>query len=275
MAQSINCATWYGDIRVLWNGVAPGRRALFLIHGAGGQAMDWPYEWREPQADAALLGIAARNRGAWISDRPVFAMDLPGHGRSGGEANESVEDYADAAGAVIDALELSKPVIGGHSMGGAIAQVLGRRRGDGLGGLILLGTSSRLPVTDQILEGLQGDFDATAAMIVKFCWARETSEYYRVVGRRRMRDAGPAVTYADFFACSRFDARDWLGEISCPVLVISGSKDKMVAPDKSAAMTAALGNARIVEIAGGGHFFHVERPAETARAIKAFCDGLG
>lgn len=53
-----------------------------------------------------------------------LAIDLPGHGETGGPAR-SVSEVADLVHALLDDLGIERPVIVGHSMSGAIASVYG------------------------------------------------------------------------------------------------------------------------------------------------------
>lgn len=257
-----------------WNGVVSDKRPLILIHGAGGRAADWPFEWREPAAATAMLGVAHRNPARWINDRAVYAVNLPGHGRSPGSTAPTIEAFADAVEQFLDALSIEPPVLAGHSMGGAIVLELARRRQDRLNGIIILGSAARLPVAPAILDGLQNDFDATVAMIVKYCWHRDASEFYRTVSRRRMAEAGPEVLYGDFLACSRFDASAFLSLIACPALVLAGDSDRMVPPASSEALASALPNASFQVVPLAGHFFHVERTGRVLTLINRFCEAL-
>lgn len=67
----------------------------------------------------------------------VIMPDARGHGLSARlQPDEQIDNAADAAG-IITALELHKPVVGGHSMGGLTATELGARYPDLMRGLIL------------------------------------------------------------------------------------------------------------------------------------------
>src|SRR5512144_1734171 len=83
------------------------RPPIILIHGAGGTHLSWPPEVRR------------------LPDQRVYAVDLPGHGKSEGIGRQSISAYARNLVAFMDAAKLSKAVIVGHSMGGAVALTLG------------------------------------------------------------------------------------------------------------------------------------------------------
>jgi 3-oxoadipate enol-lactonase len=68
----------------------------------------------------------------------------------------------------------------------------------------------------------------------------------------------------------RVDSRPILGEIGVPALVLVGEEDAVTPPAESEAMAAALPDARLVRVAGGGHLVALERPAEVADALLSF-----
>ena len=86
--------------------LSPEAPDLILVHGAGGNHQHW--------------GAAVRN----LRSANVYALDLPGHGRSSGNGRTAIADYAAFVVGFMDALGLQKAVIAGHSMGGAIATTM-------------------------------------------------------------------------------------------------------------------------------------------------------
>src|SRR5512135_2732998 len=77
---------------------------MVLVHGAGENHLAWPAELRH------------------VDGVTVHALDLPGHGKSGGKGRSSIGDYVEVVRGFLDALNVERAVIMGHSMGGAIAQ---------------------------------------------------------------------------------------------------------------------------------------------------------
>lgn len=273
-AQSARNTDSLVGLAVQWNGVASGKRPIVLIHGAGGRAADWPFEWREPASATAMLGVVQRTPDRWIEDRAVYAIDLPGHGRSEGRGQTSVPGYADTIAGLLDEAGLNAPILAGHSMGGAIVLEVARRQNGRLGGIVIMGSAALLPVSPAILEGLRQNFDATIGMIVKYCWHRNASDFHRTISLRRMRETGQEVVYRDFIACSQFNAAGSLHEITCAALVIAGDSDRMIPPESSEALARALPHSVFHTIENAGHFFHVERTAQVTPLIRAFCNQL-
>ncbi|ODV41808.1 alpha/beta hydrolase [Cupriavidus sp. UYMMa02A] len=98
--------------------------ALLLVHGLSGQLGNFDYGMIEPLA----------------RDFRVVAVDRPGSGYSvrtpGARADLAAQ--ADVLAALIDKLGLERPLVVGHSLGGAIALALAAGHPDRVAGLALL-----------------------------------------------------------------------------------------------------------------------------------------
>ncbi len=240
------------------------RPALVFIHGAGGSSADWPYQWQ--QTSIAL----SRSEPRWITDYPLYRLDLPGHGRSQPPARTSIDGYAADVAAFTQSLGLRRVVIVGHSMGGAIALTVGLLKPANLAGLVILGSGPSMPVSDVILDGLAADFAQTVGLIMKFSWRKEARAIYREVVTQHMLAAGPEVVYGDFAACNAFDIRARLGEIGLPTLVIGSTTDRMMPLAQSEALVAGIPGSQLAVIEDGGHFMMTERTNEVSAALLAF-----
>lgn len=229
-----------------------GRPALLLIHGAGGRHLDWPAKLR------------------YLPETTVYALDLPGHAGSAGPGRDSIEAYADEVAAFIEAMGLARVVLVGHSMGGAIALTLALRQMPPVVGLVLVGTSARLRVGEIILDNILSDFSQALELIFKFAWSDQARPVQVALAKRLMREIGPEVVYGDFLACHHFDARERLGEIALPSLVLSGAADRMTPAKFGQALAAGIPGARSVVIDRVGHFLMQEAPERVAGEIERF-----
>lgn len=133
---------------------APGaQRGEGKFAGPGGLLLRerWWLPEGEPRAAVVLVhglkdhGARYDHAGGWLADRgyAVYALDLRGHGESGGERffvetfDEYVEDLAVFLGRVREK-EFGRPVLlMGHSMGGAVASLFVMNRRPELRGLVL------------------------------------------------------------------------------------------------------------------------------------------
>lgn len=230
-----------------------GHPALVLIHGAGGTHLHWPAELRT------------------LETASVYALDLPAHGKSAPPGRTSIDGYADDVMAFVGALGLSSVVLIGHSMGGAIAQTIALRKPSWLEKLVLIGTSSRLPVTDLILDGLLSDFPKTVSFIMRMCWSGPYIQAVRIaLAGREMRRIAPEVVHGDFVACNAFNVGEMLSDIDVPTLVISGSDDKMTPNKVGQSLAKKIPDAQFVTVPKSGHMMALEYPLEVTEIIKNF-----
>ncbi len=225
---------------------------LVLIHGAGGNHMLWPAPFHR------------------LARRAVYALDLPGHGRSSGPGRQQIEEYAADLVAFLDALAIERAVLVGHSMGGAIAQTVALSAPGRVAALALVATGARLRVAPALIEGLSQAPQQTVETIMQWAWGPGAPPEMIEQGRQTMLKAGADVLLGDFLACDRFDLREQIGQISAPTLVLTGSEDRMTPPRLGQSLAESIPAARFQLVEGAGHMLMLERPAETAQAIGAF-----
>jgi pimeloyl-ACP methyl ester carboxylesterase len=227
-----------------------GGPALILIHGAGGSHLHWP---------AALRRMPGAT---------VYAVDLPGHGRSEGPGREHIEDYVADIVRFMDAVGVSRGVLVGHSMGGAIAQMTALMAPERVAGLVLVGTGARLRVAPALLDGILQDARGALALITEWAWGPEADPAMVARGRQMMARVNPRVVWGDFAACDRFDIRERVGEITAPTLVITGSEDRMTPPKFGQWLAERIPGARFVLVEGAGHMVMLEKPDQVASAVR-------
>ena len=225
---------------------------LVLIHGAGGRLMNWPPQLRR------------------LDGRSIYALDLPGHGSSGGSGLSTIEAYRDSVLAFADALSLCSFAAVGHSMGGAIALSLALHRPERISRLILLGTAAALPVAPRLLDGLTVDYASTVNWLMPLLFAEKTDVRLRDEYRQQLLSIAPGLVLNDFLACNAFDVRDRLSIIRVPTLFICGDTDKMTPAARSKTLYNQLPDAELHVINEAGHMVMVEQPAATVAVIQQF-----
>ncbi|WP_419913145.1 alpha/beta fold hydrolase [Hoeflea sp.] len=260
------------ELAYSFNGVEPdeGHPVIVLVHGAGGHMADWPVAWRSNADMTRLVGLTPKSHDGGLEKYPVYAIDLPGHGQSGGSSRQTVDDYARSVAAFLDALDLNQVFLVGHSMGAGIALTLAAERNPRLCAVALVAGSSKLSVSPAILDGLQNNFEATVDNLVKYSWHRNTGDFFKQKGRQRLMESGQQVVYDDYFACSGYDVSDRIGNVHIPVLVVAASADKMVPADTSEALAGTLKDAKFVALEDCGHYLQIEQTGRAAQALSGF-----
>ncbi|MFH2125501.1 MAG: alpha/beta hydrolase [Pseudomonadota bacterium] len=232
-------------------GFDPARPSLLLIHGAGGRGESYL-----PQLSN-------------LKDINVAALDLPGHHATPGPGLQRVEDYARWVGEFLAAGPL-RPVVLGHSLGGAIVQELALAHPELMRGVILMSTGPRLPVNPALLAGIKENFQPTVQMIVSWAYSKGVDKLFLRQGIEQMAQTDPQVLHDDFAACDVFDATERLKSLVLPTLILIGAEDKMTPPSYGQALAQAIPEAELRIIEGGGHMIQLENFREVNQAIAEF-----
>ena len=235
------------------NGIAPGRRNIIFVHGAGGNAFVWQNQRR---------GL----------DRGVntICVDLPGHGQSSGPGCASIAAYCRWLNRFIESLGLSGVILAGHSMGGGVVLEAAIEYPEMLEALILVGSGARLRVSSEILWSLEADFNTAAEKLVRNSHGPKSSKKLIKWGLEQLLNELPEVVLADFRACNAFDRMDDITQIRKPALVLCGSEDGMTPATYSQYLAEKLQRATLRIVDKAGHMAMVEKPFEVNASILKF-----
>jgi len=227
---------------------------VVLIHGAGGTHLHWPSEIRR------------------LPDLRVYAVDLPGHGKSGKIGLQSIEAYTDSILTWMEAIKLHRAVFVGHSMGGAIAITLVKKHPEYVLGLGLLSTGARLRVHPVIMENVANPqtFPTAVSFIVSKSFDENANPRLVELATKRMYETRPSVLYGDFHACNTFDMMESLSSIRIPALVVCGQNDELTPLRYSQYLNDNIQGSQLSVIPDAGHMVMLEKPQMTARALLDF-----
>jgi pimeloyl-ACP methyl ester carboxylesterase len=229
---------------------------LVLVHGAGGNLMHWPGELRR------------------LPDCTVVALDLPGHGHSGGAARQEIGEYVEVVAQLARRLGLPRFVLAGHSMGGAIALETALRSPQILAGLVLVATGAKLPVDPDLLGAMQGNWQSVTPTLASWSQGTHIDPQLTRIYLQRLAELDPKMVYRDYAACAMWDRSAELGRIRAPTLVVCGDADRMTPIECSIDLERGIENAQLAIVSGAGHMVMLEQPAVVARAVQRFLADL-
>jgi 3-oxoadipate enol-lactonase len=234
-----------GELRVRDSGVDD-RPTVLLLHGWGVTAdLNW---------SPAYAGLAADHR--------VVAFDHAGHGRGVRPAGGIVRlsHLADDAVAVMDQLGIAHATVVGYSMGGAVAQLVWKRHGHRVRGLVLASTARHFqggPISDlwyrsytplaHLAEAASGPAQAVVRARVDRRVRGNPDEAWM---REELEAASPAALLSSMRSIGRFRSNSWIGDVDVPTSVIVTSKDRTVPTRKQRGLAKAIPGAAHLEVEG-------------------------
>ncbi|MFN0160625.1 MAG: alpha/beta fold hydrolase [Burkholderiales bacterium] len=209
----------------------------------------------------------------------VLALDLPGHGRSTGAAQESVEAIAAAVVDCLDAAGIARATLVGHSMGSLIALEIAGTQPQRVEKLVLVGTAFPMRVSKDLLTATRDDEPAAQDMVNIYShstYAAKPSNpgpgFWIVASNLRlMQRIRPGVMHIDFRACDAYSAGlERAAAVRCPTLLILGGRDAMTPPKAARALQAALPGQRTVLLPVSGHALMAEAPDGVLDTLREF-----
>lgn len=252
---------------------------VVLVHGWACTAFAW-------RRQVPVLAAAGRR---------VIAFDLKGHGFS--DKPPLVAEYSAAAMTrftldVMDAMGVERAALAGHSMGGAVAtgvalaeparverlallspvgfgKVFGLRLGrwlspelavpllPTLGRVAMAAPSWALATSFHLVWG-GGPVTLTAEDVEEYRAPAQFTEY--VPALRHLVHAFGWAPYAE----------EQLARLACPVLVLFGTRDRVVIPRKARDLVRVLPHGTLELVAGAGHMVQEERADEVNAALVRF-----
>lgn len=267
-------------------------RGAVFIHGSALRSDVWHYQ---------MPGVG---------DHRLVFFDLRGHGRSQpkGELDFTIENLARDIEAVIEDSELEEVVLVGHSVGGMIALQLASMRTEWLGsrlkGLVLLNTTYR-PAYD---TSIGGAVISKLERVIRHPIDALGGHHRRIESLRKIVRPADSVFLAVAFAAfgpgasakqidftydmtadtsadvlfdliksyRDYDVREKLADLTVPVVVMTGTHDRLTVPKASEYLVEHLPKAELCIYEDCGHMTMMERHDDfNARLDRFLTDTLG
>ena len=262
---------WSGDvvahgIRIHYTRTGRDRPPLVLAHGMADSGLCW-----------------SRLAKALEADYDIIMPDARSHGRSGrSNGDYTTDDLAADLTALIEALGLERPLVGGHSMGGLTTVAMAASRPDLLSAAILEDPPLwpvRAPLTPEEAEARLDErrqaFErersgGREALLVRGrsdnpLWADEEFEPWV--------DSKLAVDTVSVPRLSEtLNWRDPLAHMQCPALLVTGDPElgAIVTPEVAQEAVQLQPLVTVVRIAGAGHSIRREQFEHFVEAVRDF-----
>ena len=257
--------------------------AILMIHGLTGVAQNFTYS------------VVSRLSQHYL----VIAIDRPGSGYSTRHphAAATLDVQADIVAGVIDALGLDKPLVVGHSLGGAVALATALRYPDKVAGLALIAPLTHMPSdTPQVFS----------ALTIRWPWVRRLIAWTLPIPLSFLQTDnimpdvfGPEQVPADFpvrgggllglrpsqFIGASADVnalpdsmllmQQQYPNLSLPVAVLYGKQDRILDYREQGQALAEVVSGCELELIEGGHMLPITQPELTADFIARCALPLG
>ena len=252
------------DTKLYYEMTGEGDPALVLIHGMCSASWSWKEQMERLSPEFTCV-----------------AYDRRGHsGSEQGSEDHSDRTHVEDLAALIEALELDRPVVVGASSGGVIAVEMMRRYPDRIRGAALM-EPALLSLDSQLAQQLISEMvpvlqDAHAnggdRAAVDVFFQMVCGNYWE-----ELDDARREQTLANahlLFPTVQREAADIttgdLASIELPALVIGGTDSPPFHLAVNQILVEHLPNARHVEVEDSGHVVLFEQPEAFAQAVRAF-----
>jgi len=241
----------------------PALPTVVFVHGAGNDHSVW----------------ALQSRYFAYHGRNVLAVDLPAHGRSGGEPLASVEAIGDWIPQLLDALAIERAALVGHSMGALAVLDCAARHGGRVTSIVLCGPAAPMTVADMLQDAARRDDHVALELITGWSYSaagqlggnRMPGVWLTGNALRLLERTPRGVLAVDLAACHGYaSAVAAATVVHCPVLLMLAARDIMAPPKNAQPLITALPNARVVSLPDCGHAMMAEQPDAALDALRAF-----
>jgi len=231
----------------------PNQPAVVFVHGTG---MDHTV-WVLPSRYFARHGYN------------VLSLDLPGHGKSGGNPVSTIDEMADAVAEVMEAAGIANAALVGHSMGSLVTLSAAARYPDRARALVLIGTTVPMGVHPAMMTSAANNDHDVIDMITYWGYSKSAQlggnenpgMWMAGSTLRLLEKAKKDVIHLDLKACEDYSTGQEHGRsVRCPTLFILGDRDIMTPMRSAQTLADTISNAKVCRMQKTGHSLMMEKP---------------
>jgi 3-oxoadipate enol-lactonase len=234
-----------GDLPIRVFPGPPGAPTVLLLHGWTATAdLNWFTSYQALAARYQVVAFDHRGHGTGLRSRRPFRL----------------EDCADDAVAVLDALGIEQAITIGYSMGGPVAQLVWKRHRERVAGLVLCATAAHFVERPEHRIPFLGMTGLAALARVTPSQARTWLSEQIYLQRKTVQWEPWAVAQASSHdwrmileagsAIGNYSATSWITEISVPTSVVVTMRDPVVPLSRQLKMLEHLPHAEVFRVDG-------------------------
>jgi len=257
-----------------------GRHPILFLHGGGLNAHTW---------DVVCLMLRR--------DYHCFALDQRGHGDSEWEptSDYSHDSQVGDVEGFLAKLQLKRPLVVGHSMGGFAALGYAVKHPETLAGLVLVDIGPELNLTgskrirdfiamDRVLDSV----DAFVERAMSFNPRRNPTLLRRSLlhnlrqlpnGKWTWKHDPNRMSIGKNFVEERLERAkqilDDVHKITCPTLILRGDRSDVFSDENASKFAKALPHGRWLKVPNAGHTIQGDNPAGLLDALNPFIKEIG
>jgi 3-oxoadipate enol-lactonase len=216
----------------------------------------------------------------------LIMPDLRGHGESGvGEGPATMEKHASDLARVMDDAGVSRAPLVGVSIGGYAMFEFWRKSRARVAAFVLCNTKAaadgadaragRLQTANDVLErGTEPFFESMVPRLLGRTTREMRPDLVDGAFKMMRKLSSDDVAQVQRGMAERPDSVDTLKTINVPTLVITGDEDILTGLNEAEPMHRHIAGSQLRVIPKAGHYSPWEQPAEAARLLRQFLDGL-
>lgn len=246
-------------IRIRYLRTGGAKPSIVLLHGLTGNGATWTELARALEADFDVVMPDARGHGG---------SSAPSHGYR-------YDDLANDVIGLIRGLELSRPVLLGHSMGGMTAAVVASRRAERLLALILVDPTflsaerQREVYESDVAEQHRRTLGLQKSELVADLRVRHPRRSLEIVELLAAARHSTGLDAFDVLTPPNPDYREVVNAIDVPTLLVIGDSP-VVSLETATELRSLNPRVRIAQVQDAGHGLPFDQPARLGDVIGAF-----
>ncbi len=210
----------------------------------------------------------------------ILVFDNQGIGKTEDKDEElTAWKMAENVKALVDKLNLKKPILVGYAMGGNIALAYAILFPDELTQLVMLSSTAKW--SSEAVEYVKTLYDAQKdgetkthyKLLYDKCFGDQYKEKTSFKEFTELMNSAPKIqklsdNLRQINVLEKFDAEERLSEVKVPVLVISPEEDFLAPPKDGELLVKGIKNAKQIIIENTGHAPFLERPSVIAELLQ-------